>query len=77
MVFNEDGTAEFLYDDNVAEVAREVGELTISRASHVEPLGDGWVTDLSPVGGATFGPFRKRQDALDFEVGWLKRNRGL
>jgi len=50
-----------------------LGSVRIQRASHVEPdlLGQ-WFTDLSPVGGPCFGPFRRRSDALLAEMNWLQ-----
>lgn len=53
----------------------KIGQLTISRGSHVEPDLDGqWLADLAPVGGPTLGPFQNRSDALNAEVEWLDRN---
>jgi hypothetical protein len=50
------------------------GQVTIRRASHVEPGPDGqWTADLSPVGGPVLGPFAFRSQALDAEVEWLRR----
>jgi hypothetical protein len=52
-----------------------LGELSISRASHVEPDGEGtWWADLSPVGGPRLGPFGRRSLALDAESDWLEHN---
>lgn len=53
----------------------ELGRLTISRGSMVEPneAGD-WTADLSPVGGPLLGPFTNRSAALDAEREWLERN---
>lgn len=50
----------------------QLGNLSIRRASHVEPDAHGhWWADLSPVNGPRLGPFLKRSDALDAEVDWL------
>lgn len=52
------------------------GPLTIARASHVEPDGQGkWWADLSPVRGPKLGPFDLRSQALEAEVAWLNTNR--
>ena len=52
-----------------------IGELSISRGSHVEPTQHGcWIADLSPVEGPCLGPFSKRSDALDSEIDWLERH---
>ena len=50
-----------------------LGTPTISRASYVEPDGQGrWLADLSPVGGPVLGPFDHRSQALDAERQWLE-----
>ena len=50
----------------------ELGRLTISRGSHVEPDEEGrWSADLAPVGGPQLGPFPSRSDALSAEAEWL------
>jgi len=52
-----------------------LGELTIRRASFVEPDERGrWIADLSPVAGPTLGPFPRRSDALQAEQEWLAMN---
>ena len=51
---------------------RELGQLTITRASHVEPDRDGfWWADMGPVDGPVLGPFKSRTEALGAERGWL------
>ena len=50
------------------------GELTIRRASHVEPDDQGrWWADLTPVAGPKLGPFDRRSAALEAELTWLKQ----
>jgi len=51
----------------------KIGQLAISRGSHVEPdeLGR-WFADLAPVGGPQLGPFSCRSDALNAEAAWLE-----
>jgi hypothetical protein len=52
----------------------ELGEMTIRRASHVEPDAQGrWWADLAPVGGPALGPFSLRSVALKAESDWLER----
>ena len=50
----------------------QLGRISISRGSHVEPDGAGrWFADLAPVGGPRLGPFPRRSDALAAEADWL------
>lgn len=75
--FGTDGTGRAVYDDNTARVARAIGTVAPRRASHVEPAGDGWSADMSPVGGplllaADGQPFTTRAAALDAERAWLE-----
>jgi len=52
---------------------RELGQLTITRASHVEPDRDGfWWADMGPVDGPVLGPFKNRTEALGAEREWLE-----
>ena len=81
------GGIAFVYSDDLAEVfAGEV--LRTSRASHVEPFGQGWIADMRPSGGPVlFGTntanplgrvaFPTRQAALDAERRWLREEKGL
>ena len=49
-----------------------LGEVHVSRASHVEPDSQGqWWADLSPVDGPRLGPFLRRSLALNAEISWL------
>ena len=68
-----DGVARCIYDE--ALDLREIGKLQITRASHVEPDGDGyWWADMGPVDGPVLGPFRSRTEALGAEREWLASN---
>ena len=50
-----------------------LGQVSIRRASHVEPDGDGrWWADLAPVSGPRLGPFGRRTEALASETQWLR-----
>jgi hypothetical protein len=65
-----DGDAVAIYDETLD--LRPLGQLSIQRASRVEPEPDGnWTADLSPVGGPTMGPFRFRSSAIRAEISWL------
>jgi len=69
-----DGTVTAVYDDDLADLFTELGQVTITRASHVEPTPDGqWTADMSPSGGPILGPFKLRQTALDEEIAWLEK----
>lgn len=68
-------TVQHVYDDRLAPIATALGVTTTRRASHVEPHGDGWAADMSPVGGPVLllggRPFRTRAAALKAERAWL------
>jgi hypothetical protein len=51
-----------------------LGELTIRRASFVEPDGGNWYVDLSPVEGPILGPYALRSQALQAEALWLEQH---
>ena len=70
-------SVEAIYDDESVELLKDLGNVSIRRASHVEPEEDGWFADMSPVGGPKLGPFPTRARAIQCEVGWLQRNRDL
>jgi hypothetical protein len=72
MIVDPGGTLRFIHDDAAVKIAKAVGPVTIKRASHVEPTGDGrWEADMSPVLGPVLRGFETRQEALDAEVKWL------
>ena len=81
ITFEVDGRIRFIYDDTTAQVAAEVGPLSVKRASHVEPyIGPdgitlGWFADMGPVGGpklpSEYSAYATRQEALDAEREWL------
>ena len=64
------GTAHCVYAEAID--LHSLGELRITRASHVEPddLGN-WLADLSAAGGPVLGPFGLRSEALAAEADWL------
>jgi len=70
LVVGADGGVKCIYDETLD--LRELGRLTITRASHVEPDSDGnWWADMGPSGGPVLGPFGSRSEALAAERGWL------
>jgi hypothetical protein len=53
----------------------QLGSLSICRASHVEPDGQGqWWADLAPVSGPSLGPYLHRSEALAAEQEWLEQH---
>ena len=74
MVVGCDGGVRCIYGEELD--LREIGRLTITRASHVEPDAEGyWWADMGPSGGPVLGPFRSRTEALSAERGWLTHAR--
>ena len=70
LIIDSSGTARCVYAEAI-DLA-QIGRLTISRGSHVEPDEQGhWFADLAPVGGPQLGPFSQRSDALMAEAEWL------
>ena len=72
MVIDLKGNIHCLYREEM-DLAK-LGEVSIQRASHVEPEGNCWYADLSPVKGPRLGPFPLRSQALEAEVIWLQQH---
>jgi hypothetical protein len=73
LIISPTGKAKCIYSE--ALPLSQLGKLSITRASRVEPDSVGnWTADLSPVGGPQLGPFDRRTDALAAEVNWLRKN---
>lgn len=73
LIVERDGSVRGIYGEEIALDA--FGQPKIERASHIEPDDQGrWLADLSPVGGPVLGPFQKRSEAFEAEVGWLEAN---
>lgn len=73
LLIDSGGEVRCLYDETID--LHQIGSLTISRGSHVEPTSDGqWMVDLSPVNGPLLGPFPARSTALAAEVAWLNEH---
>jgi hypothetical protein len=77
LVIDPAGEVRCLYGESI--VLASIGELSIRRASHVEPDDEGsglaWWADLSPSGGPRLGPFARRSEALAAEERWLLAHR--
>ena len=70
LVVQPNGVIRCLYDESIDLSA--IGQLSIRRASHVEPDANGqWLADLSPSEGPILGPFPRRSDALAAESKWI------
>ena len=70
LVVQPDGGVRCVYDEAVDLMA--LGQVQITRGSHVEPDDDGhWFADLAPVCGPQLGPFSQRSEALAAERDWL------
>ena len=73
LIIDLEGNFRFIHDDELSGLFEE-GEVTIQRASDVEPEGTDWWADLARVNGPRLGPFAKRQEALNAEVAWLNEH---
>ena len=70
LVVDVGGGVKCIYDETLD--LRELGRLTITRASHVEPDTEGnWSADMGPSGGPVLGTYGSRSEALAAERGWL------
>ena len=73
VIIGKDGSLRFIYTDRLACLLG-AGKAEIKRASHVEPVSDGWEADMAPVGGPKLGPFPLKDEALTAEVAWLLKH---
>ena len=73
LLIDRDGSVRCVYDETID--LTQLGRLSISRGSHVEPDQAGrWFADLAPVNGPKLGPFDHRSDALRAEAQWLDQH---
>jgi hypothetical protein len=72
--FKRDGTVATLYDDRLLPVFAALGPRTVTRASYVEPDGEGWGAWIPLEGAQTLklGPFLTRSEALTAEREYLE-----
>jgi hypothetical protein len=71
LVIDAQAAVRALYDE--AFDLSPLGELSIRRASHVEPDAAGrWWADLAPSGGPKLGPFARRSEAVAAEMAWIE-----
>ena len=76
IVLDESG-AKAVYDDRLSPTLEALGEVSIKRASFVEPSPGGWTADMAPSSGPILGVFSLRGEALAAEREWLRTNLGL
>jgi hypothetical protein len=70
LVISPNGAVRALYSEEID--LGELGRVSITRASHVEPDQHGrWFADLTPINGPVLGPFVRRSEALEAEQSWL------
>ena len=70
LIVDSGGTVRGVYGETIDLF--KLGDLTISRASRVEPDAKGrWWANLWPVDGPVLGPFGRRSEALAAERRWL------
>jgi hypothetical protein len=73
LVIDTRGQVRCIYGEDIDLAA--LGKLSISRASYVEPDGEGgWTADLSLIDGPCLGRFARRSQALEAERAWLEAN---
>lgn len=70
LIFEKCGLARCVYGETFP--LGSLGEVSIQRASSVEPISGGtWTADLGTVGGPVLGPFPNRSTAIQAEMEWL------
>jgi len=70
LVIDYRGSIQCIYSEAIP--LDRLGEVTIRRASYVEPDARGWWwADMGPVGGPALGPYYLRSQALEAERNWL------
>ena len=73
---DESGVCSAIHSDSLHKLLSLLGEVRISRASHVEFIEGNWHVDLSPIGGPedlTQEGFSCRNDALEGEGAWVQK----
>ena len=70
-----DGTVEAVYDDELADVLKDLGSFDVRRASHVEydSFSEGWLVEMLEPERFCVGPFGLRREALAWEVEYLEQ----
>jgi hypothetical protein len=73
LIIHRGGRVSGIYTESIP--LRQIGRLSIERASHVEPTCEGtWQADLTPVDGPVLGPFQVRSEAISAELQWLRKH---
>ena len=78
IVIKKDGTIIFVYNERIINLFSKIpNDRFDKRASYVEPDPDKpgeWVVDLTLSEGPKINGFKKRSDAITFELKWLDEN---
>jgi len=70
LLIDRQGVIQTIYGEEIDLAS--LGQVSIRRASHVEPDASGrWWVDLSPIGGPNLGPSARRSIALQAEQQWI------
>ncbi len=69
------GRIHFLWEPALTELAQQLGEPHVRRASWIDRSPDGYWADLERSGGPRLGPFESREAAIDAEKAWLENHR--
>jgi hypothetical protein len=73
LLIDREGNVRCVYAETID--LKALGQVSIRRASHVEPDDAGrWWADLAPIGGPKLGPFDRRSMALAAETEWLEQH---
>lgn len=74
MTIKKDGKIQYIYNEMYN--LEGLGDITINRASYVEPESNGssWYVDLSPLNKDKVTGFKTRSEALQFEVKYIEEN---
>jgi hypothetical protein len=74
-LFISKGKVRSIYDDLLIPLIAKGADVSLSRASHVEPHYNGtWYADMAPMKGPVLKGFKTRSAALKAERDWLNQH---